>query len=45
LVVEAAPIIWVHELQFVTVHHKDVKDVIVSPLGIYAAFDRAYLDK
>ncbi|HEY7647392.1 MAG TPA: ABC transporter substrate-binding protein [Methylomirabilota bacterium] len=45
LVVEAAPILWVHELQFVTVHHKDFKDLIVSPLGIYAAFDRAYLDK
>jgi peptide/nickel transport system substrate-binding protein len=45
LVVEAAPIVWVHELQFVTQHHRDFKDVIVSPLGIYAAFDRAYLDR
>ena len=45
LVVEAAPLVWVHELQFVTQHHRDFKDVIVSPLGIYAAFDRAYYDK
>jgi peptide/nickel transport system substrate-binding protein len=45
LVVEAAPIVWVHELQFVTQHHRDFKDVVVSPLGIYAPFDRAYLDK
>ncbi|HEY2994504.1 MAG TPA: ABC transporter substrate-binding protein [Methylomirabilota bacterium] len=45
LVVEAAPLVWVHELQFVTVHHKQVKDLIVSPLGLYASFDRAYLDK
>ena len=45
LVVDAAPLIWVHELQFVTVYNKQVKDLIVSPLGLYAAFDRAYLDK
>jgi peptide/nickel transport system substrate-binding protein len=45
LVVEAAPIVWVHELHFVTVYHKQFKDLIVSPLGIYTAFDRAYLDK
>ena len=45
LVVEAAPLVWVHELQFVTVHNKQVKDLIVSPLGLYASFDRAYLDK
>lgn len=45
LVVEAAPIVWVHELQFVTQHHRDFKDVVVSPLGIYATFDRAHLDK
>ena len=45
LVVEAAPLVWVHELQFVTVYNKQVKDLIVSPLGLYASFDRAYLDK
>ena len=45
LVVEAAPIAWVHELHFVTVYNKQFKDLIVSPLGLYTAFDRAYLDK
>jgi peptide/nickel transport system substrate-binding protein len=45
LVVEAAPLVWVHELQFVTVYNKQFKDVVVSPLGLYASFDRAYLDK
>ena len=45
LIVEAAPLVWVHELQFVTVYNKQVKDLIVSPLGLYASFDRAYMDK
>ena len=45
LVVEAAPLVWVHELQFVTVYNKQVKDLIVSPLGLYASFDRAYMDQ
>ena len=44
LVVEAAPLVWVHELQFVTVYNKQFKDLIVSPLGLYASFDRAYQD-
>ena len=43
LVVEAAPLVWVHELQFVTVYNKQFKDLIVSPLGIFSSFDRAYL--
>ncbi len=45
LVVEAAPLVWVHELQFVTVYNKQFKDLIVSPLGLYAPFDRVYQDK
>ena len=45
LVVEGAPLVWVHELQFVTVYSKQLKDLIVSPLGLYASFDRAYFDK
>jgi peptide/nickel transport system substrate-binding protein len=45
LVAEAAPLVWVHELQFVTVHNKQFKDLIVSPLGLYASFDRVHLDK
>ena len=45
LLVQAAPLVWVHELHFVTVHNKQFKDLIVSPLGLYAPFDRVYLDK
>ena len=45
LLVEAAPLVWVHELHFVTVHNKQFKDLIVSPLGLYTSFDRVYLDK
>jgi hypothetical protein len=35
----------VHELQFVTVYNKGFKDLIVSPLGLYAPFDRVWQDK
>ncbi len=45
VVVAASPVVWVHELQFSTVYNKDFKDVITSPLGIFASFDRAYLAK
>src|SRR6266403_4663032 len=45
IVVEGSPLVWVHELQFVTVYNKQFKDVIVSPLGLYASFDRAHSDK
>lgn len=45
LLVEASPYVWVFELDFVTVANKSVKDAIVSPLGIYTSFERAWLDK
>jgi peptide/nickel transport system substrate-binding protein len=45
LVVEAAPIIWSHELNFPTVYNKKYHDLVVSPLGIYANFASAYLEK
>jgi peptide/nickel transport system substrate-binding protein len=45
VVVDGAPLVWVHELQFVTIYSKQLKDLIVSPLGLYASFDRAYFDK
>ena len=40
LVVEAAPIVWVHEIQFPTVYNNSFKDVIVGPLGILGAMDQ-----
>lgn len=45
LVVEAAPLVWVFELDFVTVYHTKYKDLIVSPLGVYANFDQAWVAK
>ena len=44
-VVEAAPVVWVHELKFSTVTSKDLKDAVVSPLGVFSNLDRAYFDK
>lgn len=45
LVVEAAPLAWVAELDFVTVYDKKVNDLLVSALGAYASFDRAWLSQ
>jgi peptide/nickel transport system substrate-binding protein len=44
-VVEAAPNVWVHELKFSTVHPKNLKDIVVSPLGVFSNFDQAYFAK
>jgi peptide/nickel transport system substrate-binding protein len=44
-VVEASPIVFVHELDFVTVYNKRLQGFLVSPLGIYANFDQASLQK
>jgi len=44
-VVQESPIVFVHELDFVTVHDKRLQGFLVSPLGIYANFDQAWLQK
>jgi peptide/nickel transport system substrate-binding protein len=44
-VVEAAPLVFVMELDFVTVYNKKLQGWLVSPLGLYAAFDQAWLAK
>ena len=44
-VVEASPLVWVHELNFVTLHNARLRDFLVSPLGLYASFDRAWLGR
>lgn len=44
-VVDAAPLLWIHELQFATVHNKQFKNLIVSPLGLYTSFSQAYQEK
>ena len=43
IVAEEIPIIWVHEMNFPTVVNNMFADVIVSALGVYANFDRAYM--
>ena len=44
-IVEASPIVFVHELDFATVYNKRLQGFLVSPLGIYANFDQAWLQK
>ncbi len=44
-VVEASPLVYIMELDFVTVYNKKVHDWLVSPLGMYASFDQAWLSK
>ena len=42
---EASPLVWVHELNFVTVYNKKVNNFPLSPLGIYSSFDQVWLAK
>jgi len=42
-VAEEIPIVWVHEMNFPTVINNKFADVIVSALGVYSNFDRAYM--
>ena len=44
-VVEASPLVFVHELNFVTVYNKRVNGFPVSPLGLYSAMDSVWLAK
>jgi peptide/nickel transport system substrate-binding protein len=43
IVAEEIPIIWTHEMNFPTVVNNKFSDVIVSALGVYSNFDRAYM--
>jgi peptide/nickel transport system substrate-binding protein len=43
LLVDAVPIVWVNELEWVNVYHTKFNDLIVSPLGVFASFDQAWL--
>ena len=44
-VVEASPLVYVLELDFLTVYNKKLHDWLVSPLGLYSSFDQAWLAK
>jgi peptide/nickel transport system substrate-binding protein len=43
-VVEDSPIVWVFDMQFVNIYNKKARDLIVSPLGVYGSFDRAWIE-
>ena len=42
IVVAAAPLAWTHEINYATVLDRRYRDVIVSPLGLFGSFDRAW---
>ncbi len=42
-VAEKIPIVWIHEMNFPTVINNKFADAIISALGVYANFDRAYV--
>jgi len=44
-IVEASPIVYVMELDFITVYNKKLQNWLVSPLGLYSPFDQAWLAK
>jgi peptide/nickel transport system substrate-binding protein len=45
IIAEDAAIVFVSEVQFPTVYSNKYKDLIVSPLGALASFDRAWTDQ
>ena len=45
LLAEDEPVIPLVEMDFITVYRDELKDAVISPLGVYASFDHAWLDK
>ncbi|MBI4637229.1 MAG: ABC transporter substrate-binding protein [Candidatus Rokubacteria bacterium] len=43
IIVEDSPIVFISEVQWPTVYSSKLKDLIVSPLGVLASFDRAWV--
>jgi peptide/nickel transport system substrate-binding protein len=43
IVVEDSPIVWLFDMQFVNMYNNKFADIVVSPLGVYGSFDRAWL--
>jgi peptide/nickel transport system substrate-binding protein len=44
LIVEDAVHVWVHEMQFANVYNKKFKNLVASPLGVYASFADAWME-
>jgi len=44
IVVEDSPVVWLTEIQYVTVFNRKLRDSLIGPLGAYSAFERTWLD-
>ncbi len=44
ILVEDSPLIWLSEIQYVTVYHRKLHNAVTNPLGAYSAFDRAWIE-
>jgi peptide/nickel transport system substrate-binding protein len=44
ILVEDSPLIWLTEIQYVTIFNKKLHDATTGPLGTYSAFDRAWIE-
>ncbi|MFO1328536.1 MAG: ABC transporter substrate-binding protein [Rubrivivax sp.] len=44
-VTEASPLVFLHELDFITVYNKRVQGFPASPLGLYSSMDQVWLSK
>lgn len=44
-VVDASPIIFMHELEFVTVHNTGLKNAVTGPMGVYNSFADMWLEE
>jgi peptide/nickel transport system substrate-binding protein len=44
ILVTDSPLIWLTEIQYVTVFNKKLHDATTGPLGTYSAFDRAWIE-
>ncbi len=45
ILVEDSPLIWLTEVQYVTVFNRKLHDHTTGPLGTYQAFERAWIEK
>ena len=44
ILVPASPVIWLSEIQYVTVYNRKLHNAVTGPLGTYSAFETAWLD-
>jgi peptide/nickel transport system substrate-binding protein len=44
ILVEDSPIVWISEIEYVTVFSRKLRDSLTGPLGTFSSFDRAWLD-